>query len=130
MKIQVFNIVIVSKLIYGLETIEPTAGAAQALDTLQLKGLRKILDMKTTFVDRANTNEVVYKKAQDVLRSKNQNKPEHCRKKNEWLERQVRPITEVLKEKKLDLLGHVLRRRPHTPTAASDVRLRHGLQMG
>ena len=114
-KIQVFNSVIVSKLIYGLETVEPTANAAQALDTLQLKGLRKILEMKTTFIDRANTNEVPYKKAQDVMRSKNHTKPEHCRKRIEWLERQVRPITEVLKEKNLTFLDTSSADHRHTP---------------
>ena len=59
-KIQVLNAVIVSKLIYGLETIEPTAGVKNILDTFPLKGLRKILAMKTTFIDRANTDQRVY----------------------------------------------------------------------
>ena len=75
-KIQVFNAVIVSKLIYGSESIEPTGRVAGKLDTLQLKGLRKILDLKTTYIDRANTNEVVYEKAEHVLRSKNHQKEE------------------------------------------------------
>ena len=59
-----------SKLIYGLETIQPTVGAARALDTLHLKGLRKILELKMTFINRANTNEIVDQKAQDVFTSK------------------------------------------------------------
>jgi hypothetical protein len=109
-KIQVFNAVITSKLIYGLETIEPTEGAAKMFNTLQLKGFRKILKISTTHIDRANTNEVVYQKAQDILRSKNTTKPPCNRKPEAWLERQVRPITTILEEKKLDLLGHVLRR--------------------
>ena len=87
-KIQVLNAVVVSKLIYGLETLELTEGVANMLNTTQLKGLRKILNMKTTFVDRANTYEVVYKKAQAVLRTKNQTKPREKQKPEEWLTRQ------------------------------------------
>ena len=104
------NAVVVSKFIYGLETLEPTEGVANMLNTTQLKGLRKILNMKTTFVDRTNTNEVVHKKAQDVLRTKNQAKPREKQKPEEWLTRQVRPVTQVLEEKKLHLLGHIIRR--------------------
>ena len=64
------NAVIVSKLIYGLETIEPPAGVSNMLDTFQLKGFRNILEMKTTFIDRANTNQNVYQCAQELLNTK------------------------------------------------------------
>jgi len=114
-KIQVLNAVIVSKLIYGLETIEPTEGVANMLNAFHLRGLRKILGMKTTFVDRANTNERVYMGAQNVLRTKNSQKAPSQQKANIWLDRQVRPITEVLKEKKHNLLGHVIRREQSHP---------------
>ena len=109
-KIQVLNAVIVSKLIYGLETIEPTAGVSNMLDTFQLKGLRKILEMKTTFIDRANTNQKVYQCAQNLLNTKNLTKKAHNQKPESWLARQVRPLTMVLEEKKLNMLGHVIRR--------------------
>ena len=69
------NTVTVSKLIYGLETIEPTAGVSNMLDTFQLKGLRKILEMKTTFIDRANTNQKVYQCAQELLNTKKGQRP-------------------------------------------------------
>ena len=114
-KIQVLNAVIVSKLIYGLETIEPTEGVANTLDAFHLKGLRKILEMKTTYIDRENTNEKVYKNAQTVLRTKNLQKAPSLQKANAWLDRQVRPITEILQEKKFNLLGHVIRRDQNHP---------------
>ena len=50
--------------------MDPTKGAARALDTVQSKGLRKTLAMKTTHVDRASANEVVFKGSLDVFRSK------------------------------------------------------------
>ena len=67
----VLNAVIVSLVIHVLQTIEPTAGVNNMLDAVHLKGLRKILEMKTTFIDRANTNERVYQRAQEVLNTKN-----------------------------------------------------------
>jgi hypothetical protein len=109
-KIQVLNAVIVSKLIYGLETIEPTEGVANMLNAFHLKGLRKILNMTTTYIDRENTNERVYKSAQNVLRTKNAQKAPSLQKANAWLDRQVRPITDIMQEKKLNLMGHVIRR--------------------
>ena len=62
-KIQVFNAVCVSKLLYSLEALQPTDAAASKLDTFQLKGLRKILKMSTTYIDRTNTNHEVYRRA-------------------------------------------------------------------
>ena len=57
-------------MLFGLESAELTIPAQNALDILHLKGLRKILRMKTTFIDRANTNEEVMKRANEQLRGK------------------------------------------------------------
>ena len=46
-KIQVFNAVCVSKLLYSLEALQPTEAAAKKLDTFQLKGPRKFFRMHT-----------------------------------------------------------------------------------
>ena len=40
-KLLVFNAVITSKVLYGLETLEPTEAAGRLLNTFQLKGVRK-----------------------------------------------------------------------------------------
>ena len=73
-KIQVLNADIVLKLIYGPQTLEPTASVNNMLDTFHLKGLRKIQAMMTTFIDRANTNPRVYQCAQETLFTKNEAK--------------------------------------------------------
>ena len=79
-KLLVFNAVVTSKVLYGLETLEPTCSAGNLLDTFQLKGLRKILRLHTTFVQRNNTNEYVYKRASsEVLGAPNR----RCREKDE-----------------------------------------------
>ncbi len=48
--------VIRSKLLYGLESAQLNLAELNRLDTFQLKGLRTVLKMSTTFVDRANSN--------------------------------------------------------------------------
>eukprot|EP00975_Prorocentrum_lima_P056965 11952627-Prorocentrum_lima.AAC.1 len=56
-KLYVYDAVIRSKLLYGLEGLQLTEQQELSLNTFQLKGLRKILRIKTTFVDHANTND-------------------------------------------------------------------------
>ena len=58
-KLVIYDAIIRSKLLYGLETVHLTDAMAKSLDVFQLKGLRKILNMTTTFVNRANPNERV-----------------------------------------------------------------------
>ena len=98
-KLLVYNAVVISKLLYGLETLEPTESAGKLLNTFQLKGLRKILQLHTTYINRNNTNDYVYKRANEVT-----NAP------IAGIHRKIKPLTEVLGERRLKLLGHVQRR--------------------
>ena len=68
-KVQVFNAVVKSKLLYGLESMQLTQSSLRKLDVFQLKGLRKILKLETTFVNRENSNEVVFEKANAIIRT-------------------------------------------------------------
>ena len=83
----------------SVATLEPTESAGKLLNTFQLKGLRKILQLHTTFINRSNTNEYVYKRANEVT-----NAP------SAGIHRKIKPLTEALGERRLKLLGHVLRR--------------------
>ena len=103
-KLRVFNAVITSKVLYGLETLEPTESAGRLLNTFQLKGLRKILKLHTTYIQRHNTNEYVYRRANETL-----NAP------TTGFDRKIKPLTEILEERKLKLLGHILRRDRNHP---------------
>ncbi len=58
----VYNAVITTKILYGLDSLKPTDSTGRLLDTFQLKGLRKIVKLHTTFIDRALTNEFVLKR--------------------------------------------------------------------
>ena len=52
--------VIRSKLLYGLDSLQLNEPQLKRLDIFQLKILRKILKLKTTYIDRNNTNEKVF----------------------------------------------------------------------
>ena len=102
-KLIVYNAVIVTKLLYGLENIDGPDGANKLLDTSQLKRLSKILHLHTTHVNRTNTNENIFQKANDIVRANYLagRGPEP---------NVIRPLSEVLQDKRMRLLGHVLRR--------------------
>ena len=107
-KLIVLNAVVVSKVLYGLEHIEATNAATSLLDIFHLKGLRKFINMQTTFINRLNTNETVYNRANDIIgwdENSNSNKVA-----------KIIPLSDKLTEKKLSLLGHVLRRPPTHPS--------------
>ena len=61
------------------------------LDTFQMKVLRKIWGAPPTFIDRTNTDESVRQRIKDEF------------------EMELSPLREVLKERRLKLLGHIIR---------------------
>ena len=67
LKLQVFDAILRSKLMYGLESAQLTESSRQRLDTFQLKGLRQILKITTTYVDRHHSNAYVYARANEQL---------------------------------------------------------------
>ena len=72
-KLHVLNAIIRSKLMYGLESAVLSPSVLEKLNTFQLKGIRKILHIETTWGQmqqgkaRTNKNEVVYIRANEAL---------------------------------------------------------------
>ena len=95
-KIQVFDAVCVSKPLYSLEALQPTETAASKPDTFQLKGFKNKLKMSATYIDRANTNHEVYRRANLEM--------------GLGAEEITRPLSDVLQEKRGKVLGHINRR--------------------
>ena len=62
-KMLVLDAVIRSKVLYGLESAHLYDADLRNLETFQLKGLRKLLGLKTTYVNRESTNALIYKEA-------------------------------------------------------------------
>ena len=71
-KMIVYNAVIRTKVIYGLESIALNKDACKKLDAFYLKGLRKMLKVPTTYLveNRKYTNEHVLKLANEKAKAK------------------------------------------------------------
>ena len=69
-KLQAFDAVIRSKRVYGLDTVQIPHSLMSRVNTFQLKGLRKILQTKTTYITWANTNQKVFDKANAIFNPK------------------------------------------------------------
>jgi len=96
-KIQVFDAIIRAKLLYSLECIQLTAVEQDRIDAFQTKGLRRILGIPPTHIDREWTNEKVR-----TLASEKQGKP-------------ILFFSEMWQKQKIALLGHLLRTNPTDP---------------
>ena len=70
LKLIIYHSIIKTKLFYGLETLVLLPAHKQQLDAFYLRGLRQIMGMKTTFIDRTNTNKRVYLNAACILAQK------------------------------------------------------------
>ena len=92
-KLNVYDAIVRSKLLYGLESAQLTIAQLNKINTVQLKGLRQILNMTTTFVNRANTNTKVIEKAQD------------CQKDGKT----IKLFSEYYQHQRGKLIGHLIR---------------------
>ena len=90
-KIQVFNAIIRSKLLYGLECIQLTQAELSRLNSFQNRSLRCILGKPPTFIDRNQTNENMYYEINSIYGCKFQH------------------FSDTWKHAKLKLFGHILR---------------------
>ena len=68
-KITVLDAVIRSKLLYGMDSAQLTPSNQRRIEVFQLKGLRKILKMTTTYVDRSNSNAEVFRRANELIKN-------------------------------------------------------------
>ena len=52
---------------YGLESAQINDSLKKYINTFHLKALRKILGLQHTFMNRDNTNEFIYSKAEELI---------------------------------------------------------------
>ena len=62
------------KLLYGLQSSQLLPSSTKRLETLQLKVLRKILKVDTTFINRGNTNQKLFRDANQQIREEGHRK--------------------------------------------------------
>ena len=106
-KIVVFDAIVRSKLLYGLESTVMNETVKHSLDIFQFKGLRKILGLKTTFIDRQDDAEKIMSDAQAHRRRSTM--------PGRW-ERQIKNFSQVYEERKLNVLNGIIRSPPGAPT--------------
>ena len=102
-KLIIFDAVIRSKLVYGLDSLQINEGTLKHLNAFQLKGLRKILGLKTTYVERANSNKVVFSKA-NALKN-----PKKVPGKD------IKPFSSYIQSQQNKLLAHIIRAEKDDP---------------
>ena len=73
-KIIALDAVIRAKLLYGIDSAQLNEGDLKRLDLFQLKALRKILRLNTTFIDRRNTNQKVFDLANEKIQQEGHTK--------------------------------------------------------
>ena len=95
-RILIYSAVIRTKLLYALETVEIPASQISRLEAFQLKGLRKILGMVTTYIDRSNTNDEVFRRANSQVAFRGQDQT-------------IQSIQSTLQQRRIALVGHILR---------------------
>ena len=97
-----------------------------------MKGLRKVLGVKTTYVNRRNTNSRVYQLAESVLndeyKEEHREKLRRKYKKRPTLKKAVRfrDINHDITDMAVNLLGHIAREDYKCPTR--EVTFRHGIR--
>ena len=89
-KLLVYDAIIRSKLLYGLESAAMNQTTKHKLDTFQLKGLRKILGVNTTCIDRSKDNKTVMDMAQKKVNDET---------KKHKTPKQLKPFSQVYEER-------------------------------
>ena len=99
-KLTVFNSVIRSRIFYTLDTLELTPSHQKTLDTLYYRGIRRILEKRSTYIDRFWTNERLLNEANRLARNLRENRPKHC------------AFSQNYRSRRKILLAHLLRAPP------------------
>ena len=66
-KFTVLNAVILSKLVYGLETVQLTDALCRTVDAFYLRALRHILGLQPSFIDRTSTNKKILDEMANIV---------------------------------------------------------------
>ena len=101
---------VISQLVYGLETMYLNEGIIKRLDAFHMRGIRHILGIEHAYWSRASNEEIIMRanwileNAEDITAEWR----EFVIPKNENV-RKIKLVSEILEDKKIKLLGHVMR---------------------
>ena len=101
-KILIYDALVGSKVLYGLHTLPLKDANLRKLDAFHLRGLRRILGIPTTYIDRAATNKRVLEAAENEISKKGRRKGgQPCKK--------IKLMSEVITDRSRELLGDIMR---------------------
>ena len=103
-KLEAYDVTIKNKLLYGLETIHLTTAMQEKVDAFQLRGLRKTLNLQSTYLNRAHTNAYVIQKASLEIN-----------KTRRSGNREIKLFSELVLERRGRLAGDILRNSEANP---------------
>jgi hypothetical protein len=106
-KLITYDAIIRAKLLYGLESAAMNETVKHKLDVFQLKGLRKILNVKTTFVDRSKDNQTLLNMAQRAI---NHDTPDGK------VPKELKKFSHIYEERKLRCLNKVITAEEGSPS--------------
>ena len=109
-KIIVQDAVIRTKVLYGMESAELKKSDMDKLNVFQLKGLRKILKMETTFVNRENTNQKVFAAINNAVN-----------RTSRTPRAEIKPFAQMHKEQKLKMYKHILNAKEDDPIRTTTI---------
>ena len=123
-----WNAIIKTKLMYGLYLIALTQSQQRRLNAVQNKGYRKILGLKTTYIERRNSVEFIFQRANNIVNT--ETTQEHRAKAEARKEANLkprpkpkpptlRPLSEEHKEQQTTYIAHLLREHHTEPTRAA-----------
>ena len=92
----IYDAIIRSKLLYGLETVYITEDQQKKLNAFQMRGIRTILKKQSTFMDRSNTNARLLEEASMLAFGQGSH-------------RKITLFSEFYANRRAKLLGHVIR---------------------
>ena len=119
-KLIVYDAVVRAKLVYGLDCVYVPEAAMNKLNAFQLRGLRKILKMSSTFIDRSNTNKKVFENANRLRHpAGRQLGPVQIRQTHS---KQIQPFRQYIHNKQTALLGHTIRASKRDPMRTSSLK--------
>ena len=113
-KLIVYDAVVRTKLIYGMESAQINDAVKNKIDAFQIKGLRQILKMESTYaqkilgVERTNTNKQILKTANEIIKGETE-KAKEIIKISDYYEIQRRKwLIAVINNRGLDPTGLIV----------------------
>ena len=116
-KLQVYNAVIISQLVYGLNSLNITPAIKNRLDAFHMRGLRYILNIEHTYYSRISNKDVIEQMNLHLNSAEHENITWEQFMIDKEFKREdyksTKLVGDIILDRQMALLGHIIRREPH-----------------